>query len=98
MRKVLAHKGCEHRGENPRGVYAYTKLYASANPEITSSGEIIWETGAPWEGPLYAYELVCFDCDTTILAFTDEIETYKLSYAAAHYPDDYNVEVIEVSD
>ena len=97
MRKVLAHKGCEHRGDNPRGVYAYTKLYASANPEISETGEIVWETGAPWEGPLYAYELVCFDCDTTILLM-EEIETYKLSHVVVDSPDEYNVEVIEVSD
>jgi hypothetical protein len=96
MRKVLAHKGCEHRGDNPRGVYAYTKLYASANPEISETGEIVWETGAPWEGPLYAYELVCFDCDTTILLM-EEIKTYKLTYAVGHYPADYNVEVIDIA-
>jgi hypothetical protein len=74
MSKVLAHKGCERRGDNPRGVYAYTKLYASANPEISETGEIVWETGAPWEGPLYAYELVCFDCDTTILLMEEVLE------------------------
>jgi hypothetical protein len=94
MRKVVAHKGCEQRGENVRGVYVYAKLYTSAQPIVASDGTIEFDTnGADWENPLYAYEIVCFDCDQSIMVL-EEVETYKLAFHSQ--PDHYNVEVIEV--
>lgn len=97
MRKIVAHKGCEQRGDEPRGVYVYAKLYTSAQPIITSDGTIEFDSGGDWDNPLYAYEIVCYDCDNSVLKLTDEVETYKLNYALRNYPDDYNIEVIEVS-
>lgn len=96
MRRVVAHKGCEQRGENVRGVYVYAKLYTSAMPIVLDDGRVEFDASGDWGNPLYAYEIVCFDCDQSILVFTDEVETYKLDYAFRNYPGDYNVEVIEV--
>ena len=95
MRKVVAHKGCEQRGENVRGVYVYAKLYTSAMPIVLDDGRIEFDSGGDWDNPLYAYEIVCFDCDQSVMVL-EEVETYKLGFHSN--PDDYNVEVIEVSD
>jgi hypothetical protein len=96
MHKVIAHKGCTKRGKEIRGVYAYTKMYTSATPSFDGDGRIEWDSSFGWENPLYAYELLCYDCEETVLEFTDEVETYKLDHALKAYPDDYNVEIIEV--
>lgn len=98
MHKVVAHKGCEQRGDEPRGVYLYAKIYTSAHPFLTSDGQVEFEAGADWEAPAYGYEILCFDCDESVMKFTDEVELYKLNYAFRNYPDEYNVEIIEVSD
>ena len=93
MRRVVAHKGCEQRGENVRGVYVYAKLYTSATPIVLDDGRIEFDASGDWENPLYAYEIVCFDCDQSIMVL-EEVETYKLAFHSQ--PDYYNVEVIEV--
>jgi hypothetical protein len=93
MRRVVAHKGCEQRGENVRGVYVYAKLYTSAMPIVLDDGRIEFDSGGDWENQLYAYEIVCFDCDQSIMVL-EEVETYKLAFHSQ--PDYYNVEVIEV--
>lgn len=93
MRRVVAHKGCEQRGENVRGVYVYAKLYTSAMPIVLDDGRIEFDASGDWGNPLYAYEIVCFDCDQSIMVL-EEVETYKLAFHSQ--PDYYNVEVIEV--
>lgn len=100
MSKIIAHKDCKRTevGESGiRGVYFYTKVYLSADPIVMLDGTIDFAS-SDWEGTQYIYAIQCYDCDGCVLEFTDEIELYKLDYALRNYPDDYNVEWIEVAD
>lgn len=101
-RKVIAHKGCDQsecdNDRGVRGIYIAAKIYVSADPTIAADGSIEFEESAPWESPLYTHAIECYDCGKTVREFNDELESYKLSYALKAYPEDYGVELVEVSN
>lgn len=99
MRKIVAHKGCsrsEVTDGKVRGVYAYAKVYMTTEPTVEDN-QITFDECSITDSPYYVYQIECYDCGQTVIEFNEEVESYKLDYAFRNYPDDYNVEVIEVS-